>query len=177
MRPVGAPGGEGLHPGRFKDQYAEVQCDPGAAAEAARLRRGLRGRCVPGPAGPVRRAEAGGGLDYFRPTWKGLGLQVGERHGAVLSTHMSWGPSNQLYSRHLYALINSLMSLNCWVVLTEGAINELLFWQGLPRLKFEGLIWPPASGVAIRMASDANDIGWGGTLYKVPPEYAKEYFS
>ncbi len=53
VRPVGAPDGGGHHPGRSKDQCAEVQHDPGAAAEVARLPRGLRGRCVPGPAGSV----------------------------------------------------------------------------------------------------------------------------
>ena len=67
MRPVGAPGGEGLHPGRSKDQRAEVQYDPGAVVEAARLRRGLRGRCVPRFGGPERRAEASDGLDYVQP--------------------------------------------------------------------------------------------------------------
>ncbi len=65
----------------------------------------------------------------------------------------------QLYSRHLYALIDSVCSLSCWVALTEEARNELLFWRGLPRLRFEDEIWPPSSGVAIRMASDASDIG------------------
>ncbi len=28
--------------------------------------------------------------------------------GTVLSMHMSWGPVTQLYTRHLYALINSV---------------------------------------------------------------------
>ena len=76
VRPFGASGGEGLHPGRFTDQHAEVEYDPGAIAEATRLPRGLRGRCVPGPAGPLRRAEVGGGLDSFHPAWKGSGSQV-----------------------------------------------------------------------------------------------------
>ncbi len=49
----------------------------------------------------------------------------------VLSMHLSWGLVTQLYTRHLYALINSVWTLNCLVVLTEGAINELLFWKGL----------------------------------------------
>ena len=34
--------------------------------------------------------------------------------GTVISTHLPWGPVTQLYTRHLYALINSLVSLNCW---------------------------------------------------------------
>ena len=47
--------------------------------------------------------------------------------GTVLSMHLSWGPVSQLYTRYLYALINSVWTLNCWVVMTEGAINGLLF--------------------------------------------------
>ncbi len=87
--------------------------------------------------------------------------------GAVLSMHLSWGLVTQLYARHLHALINSVVSLNCWVVLTEEATNELTFWQKLPRLRFEGAIWPPTEGVAIRTASDASDIGWGDTPCQV----------
>ena len=48
-------------------------------------------------------------------------------------------------------------------------MNELLFWQGLPSTRFEGDIWPPTEGISIRMASDANNTGWGGTLWKMPP--------
>ena len=59
----------------------EVQYDPGAKTEAARLRRGLREGFVLSPGGPVRRDEASGGLDFFRPPWKGSSSQVGERHG------------------------------------------------------------------------------------------------
>ncbi len=47
--------------------------------------------------------------------------------GTVLLMRLSLGPVTQLYTRHLYALINSVWTLNCWVVLTEGAIKELLF--------------------------------------------------
>jgi hypothetical protein len=79
--------------------------------------------------------------------------------GTVLSMRPSWGPVTQVYTRHMYALIDSVWTLNCWVVLTEGAISELLFWQGLPRLRFAGPIWPPTGGVSIRLASDANDFG------------------
>jgi hypothetical protein len=32
--------------------------------------------------------------------------------GTVLSMHMSRGPVTQMYTRHLYALINSVVSLN-----------------------------------------------------------------
>ncbi len=97
--------------------------------------------------------------------------------GTVISMHLSWGPVTQLYTRHLYALINSVPSLNCWVALTDGALNELIFWQGLPRTRFEGDIWPPTAGIAIRMASDTIDFGWGGHTLEDAPQYAREYFS
>ena len=82
-----------------------------------------------------------------------------------------------MYTRHLYALINSVGSLKCWIILTEETVNELTFVQKLPRLRFEGNIWPPTEGVAIRMASDANDFGWGGHTMQSVPEYAHAYFS
>jgi len=68
--------------------------------------------------------------------------------------HLSWGSVTQLYSRHLYASINSR----------------------LPRVRFEGDIWPPMAGISIRMALDANDFGWGGNTMEDAPQYAREYF-
>jgi hypothetical protein len=62
-------------------------------------------------------------------------------------------------------------------VLTEEVVDELTSWQKLPRLRFEGAIWPPTEGVAIRMASDASDFGWGGHTMQGVREYAHEYFS
>jgi hypothetical protein len=95
--------------------------------------------------------------------------------GTVLSMRMCWGHVTQLYTRHLFALINSYWSLNYWADLTEGAINELLFWQGLPRARFVGPIWPPTEGVSIRLASDASDFGWGGHTLEGVIQYAHEY--
>ena len=95
----------------------------------------------------------------------------------VLSMHLSWGPATQLYTRHLYASIKSVRSLNCWVTLTEGAVSELLFWRGLPMVRFVGDIWPPTAGIFIRKASGANDFGWGGQTIEDAPQYAREHFS
>ncbi len=72
---------------------------------------------------------------------------------------------------------NSVWTLKCWVLLTEGVINKLLFWEGLPRLRFAGPIWPPTGRVSIRMASDTNDFGWEGHTMQGIIEYAHEYFS
>ena len=91
--------------------------------------------------------------------------------------HLSRGPVTQLYTRHIYAIINSVVLLICWVVLSEEAVSELTSWQKLPRLHFEGAIWRPNEGVVIRMASDANEFGWGGHTMQGVQEYAHEYFS
>ena len=93
----------------------------------------------------------------------------------VLSMQLSWGPVT-LYSRHLYALINSVWSLNCGVVLTEEAVNELLFKKELPRLRLEGSVLSPVEGISIWIASDANAFGWGRTMQGAP-KYSREYFS
>ncbi len=61
--------------------------------------------------------------------------------------------------------------------MTEEAINELSYWHGLPRLEFEGSIWPPTAEVSVRIASDASDIGWGGHTMQGVVEHALEYFS
>jgi hypothetical protein len=69
--------------------------------------------------------------------------------GTIFSMKLAWGPITQLYTRHLYALINSVFFLNCWVTLSEEARGELLFWQQLPRLRFESDVWPSLKGVSI----------------------------
>ena len=51
--------------------------------------------------------------------------------GTVLSMHLSWGPVTQLYIRNLYVLINSVGSLNYWVILPEEVVDKLTFWQKL----------------------------------------------
>ena len=56
-------------------------------------------------------------------------------------------------------------------------MSDLLFWQGLPRVKFEGDVWPPTAEISIQMASDAIDIGWDGHTMEDAPQYAREYFS
>ena len=97
--------------------------------------------------------------------------------GTVISMRLAWGPVCQLYTRHLYALLNTVWSLNCWVSLSEEAVNELLFWQQLPRLRFEKEIWPSQKGVSIKVATDAIDFAWGGHTLGGPLLMAREYFT
>ena len=87
------------------------------------------------------------------------------------------GQVTQLYTQHLYALINAVFFLNCWVTLSEEARGELLFWQQLSRLRFESDIWPSFKSVSIRIATDANDFAWGGNTMSCPLELARDYLS
>ncbi len=77
--------------------------------------------------------------------------------GTVISMMLAWGPVCRLHTRHLYALLNTVWLLNSWVSLFEEAVNELLFWQQLPRRRFETEILPSQKGVSIKVATDAND--------------------
>ena len=56
-------------------------------------------------------------------------------------------------------------------------MSELLFWQGLPSVRFVGNIWHPTAEIYIRMGSDAIAFGWGGHTIEDAPQYAREYFS
>ena len=47
--------------------------------------------------------------------------------GTVISMRLTRGAVCQLYTRHLYALVNTMWSLKCLVSLSEKAVNELLF--------------------------------------------------
>ena len=69
--------------------------------------------------------------------------------GTMISMKLSWGPVTQLRTRHMYALINLVFFLNSWMPLTEKAKGELLFWQHLPRLRFDSDIWPTLKGVRV----------------------------
>jgi hypothetical protein len=97
--------------------------------------------------------------------------------GMVISMKLAWGPITQLYTRNLYHILNNVLSLNCWITVSDEALNELHFWNDLPRLRFESDIWPSMSGLSIKIATDASDIGWGGHTLSGITYVAHEYFS
>jgi len=97
--------------------------------------------------------------------------------GTVISMKLAWGPITQLYTRNLYHILSNVPSLNCWVTISDEAHSELLFWSELPRLRFEVDIWPCTEGVSIKVATDANDFGWGGQTLGCSSFIAHEYFS
>jgi len=54
-------------------------------------------------------------------------LKLSSLTGAIISMKLAWGPVTQLYTRHMYVLINSAFFLNCWVSLSDEARGDLLF--------------------------------------------------
>jgi len=97
--------------------------------------------------------------------------------GQIISMGLSMGPVTQLYTRHLYAAINSAPTLNYWVSLPEEAASELLFWSGLGSDSFTSPIWPTTAGTSIRLACDASAFGWGALTLSGQPAVAHEFFS
>jgi len=107
-------------------------------------------------------------------------LMLASVTGTVLSTHMSWGPLTQLYSRHLYALINSVMSLIQLLGCVDGGSKKRApFYFGKVCLASD--LRDPfgrqraGSRFAWRQMPATSD-GGGHTLQSAP-EYAHEYFS
>ena len=97
--------------------------------------------------------------------------------GTAISMKLAWRPITQLYTRNLYHILNNVLSLNCWITIGDEALNELHFWNNLPRLRFESNIWPSSSGLSTKVATDASDIGWGGHTLSDVIYVAHEYFS
>jgi len=49
--------------------------------------------------------------------------------GTNISMKLAWGPVTQLYTRNLYYTLNNVVSLNCWVIVSDEALNELPFLE------------------------------------------------
>ncbi len=52
--------------------------------------------------------------------------------GKILSMKVAWGPVTQLYTRNLYHILNNVVSLSCWVAVSDEALNELIFGRTFP---------------------------------------------
>jgi hypothetical protein len=97
--------------------------------------------------------------------------------GTVISAKLAWGPITQLYTRNIYHILNNVPSINCWVTIDDEDHSELLFWRDLPHLRFESDIWPCTKALSIKVATDANDFGWGGHTLGGTSYIVHEYFS
>ncbi len=61
---------------------------------------------------------------------KGLRVQarkLASLVGTIISMKLAWGPITPLYTRNLYHILNNVLSLNCWVTISNEALDELYF--------------------------------------------------
>jgi hypothetical protein len=85
--------------------------------------------------------------------------------GQLVSMGLALGPVTRLFTRGMYADIDSASFWDQWVALSPGTLAELRFWQGTTRAAFTQPIWPVQfSQPPVHMECDASGIGWGGLV-------------
>ena len=85
--------------------------------------------------------------------------------GQLVSMGLALGPVTRLFSRGMYADIESAWSWEQWVPLSPGTLAELRFWQRTTREAFTQPIWPVQfTQPPVHMECDASGIGWGGLV-------------
>jgi hypothetical protein len=85
--------------------------------------------------------------------------------GQLVSMGLALGPVTRLFTRGMYADIDTASCWGQWVSLSPGTLAELRFWQGTSRGDFTQPIWPPQySQPPVHMECDASGIGWGGLV-------------
>ena len=85
--------------------------------------------------------------------------------GQLVSMGLALGSVTRLFTRGMYADIDTAVSWEHWVTLSLGTLAELRFWQGTSREAFTQPIWPVQySEPPVHMECDASGIGWGGLV-------------
>ena len=89
--------------------------------------------------------------------------------GQIVSMALALGDPSRLFTRALYAAINSAPTWRAHVMLDSVCREEIQFWLGISRRQFTGRIWKTAETVpTVRLACDASGIGWGGLIQALP---------
>ena len=100
--------------------------------------------------------------------------------GQVISLSSSLGSLSRMFTRSMYACVNSAQSWNSHVVRSDEVTLELEFFAGLDRLKYTQPIWLASVRsvpIQVSLFVDASESGWGGFIDGVPSSAAHGYFS
>ena len=81
--------------------------------------------------------------------------------GQIISMSRAVGPLARMFTRHLYAVVNSRQAWNSWVYLDQKACNELAFWRANIHMVNGQSMWFAASAVRV-VYSDASGFAFGG---------------
>ena len=80
--------------------------------------------------------------------------------GTGICMKLAWDPVTKLYRRQFYHIISDVMSLDCWVYISDEAHNELFYWNDILPPRFESDIRPCTTRLSIKVATDARDFRW-----------------
>ena len=100
--------------------------------------------------------------------------------GKLISLSLALGPVAQIFTRHMYAWGSACPSWDRRAPIPPDVRDELIFWSGVPRLRYTSPIFPTTagrSGVPVYLAVDASDRGWGAHLINSPATPAHGFFS
>lgn len=82
--------------------------------------------------------------------------------GTIISMGLALGPVARLFTRHMYALQNSVSSLNARVELPDRVIQEIHFWIKNFDVLVGQPIWHISPKIDVITYSDASSTGWAG---------------
>ena len=85
--------------------------------------------------------------------------------GRLVSLGLALGPAARIFTRHLYAWVDTLTTWDRRVPPHVDVREELLFWAATDRLTFTNpILAAPARSRSVFLAVDASDRGWGAYL-------------
>ena len=83
--------------------------------------------------------------------------------GQAIYMSLAMGDVARLFTRNLYDAIDTRVSWQGRVALSEDCQADIAFWRGLPRQALTQPIWGVQDDApAVLLACDASGIGWGG---------------
>ena len=79
----------------------------------------------------------------------------------IVSMGLALGPIARMCTRMLYVDINKASFWDQKIKLSEGAKDELCFWNNCFH-RFNGQpIWPASTKISVLTYTDASQLGWG----------------
>ena len=101
------------------------------------------------------------------PSQSVLARSLAQIAGTIISMGLALGHVSRLFTRSIYALINSVPSLKVRVRLSEAVLQELMFWWN----NFSSLvgqpIWHLSPRIDVITYSDASSSGWAGYVVQL----------
>ena len=96
--------------------------------------------------------------------------------GTIVSMALALGPVSRMRTRMLYMDINKASFWDQKIKLSEGAKDELRFWNSCLH-QFNGQpIWPASIKISVLTYADASQYGWGGYCVNLSGVCAKGTF-